>query len=809
MLKRIALCALISLCALAQNVLKNPSFELVLEQQTNLPEDWSPVVSPDALEAVQELDKATALDGTNSLKICNPKVEKPKTPPFWIQDKLAEALKPLVPSDKVEFSVFVRSVDAPCKGTMFFESATAHKVHTCNFLATPGSWEKFELLFPLEDRDYSQAHVVLKIRGTGTLLLDGAYLGPVGQNPFRAEPTAADLAANDYCRLVEMPVNSRFGSGQVPRKLTIEGILPESELTVTFADVSGNIIKEWKLKDLPVRKRTTTTLVMPRLPDGAYEFKFASGTLTDYDWFRVGDLHGRGADFDERGFLRNQGETIFPICNTTPAKDIDALRVYSQSGFNVFMSQMPVFPQMVDYMTEAMAKFNMRWFSWDSWGFDARSDAETAENLLRLREMLKKDPSFLGFYTDEPAVWALPVKNFRDYYKQILRCTPEYIGWINHAPRISRSNSEPAQSFATVSRFSRPADVSGFDIYPFPDGKIHNNLPNTTISCIGDYTEMTKEMTWGRKPVWMILQAFSWNEERGGKPDKNFPRPGAKELRFMAWNAITHGATGIGWYGRGCKDVYSEWWPELALVNFEIKYLTQKMIDAPFSYLDNLPSGVSGLEGDGFEVYVNENSVTPVTLKSRAGQEISIQPLDVAFVTAEPMPVAAPPVFKPETVKLSREYGLEHDFDFNAKWCTHPEYKWGAKRTFFAKQTFTLDKLPQKAALRVTVDDVGKLYLNKKLVGTARQYKLITEYDITSLLQPGENLLECEILNLAAPTELAFEILGDNKTIIFSSEETLFSLDGEKWVKAFVIENPEKTWGKPKAIVIDDSVPEE
>ena len=173
------------------------------------------------------------------------------------------------------------------------------------------------------------------------------------------------------------------------------------------------------------------------------------------------------------------------------------------------------------------------------------------------------------------------------------------------------------------------------------------------------------------------------------------------------------------------------------------------------------------------------------------------------------MPVAAPPVFKPETVKLSREYGLEHDFDFNAKWCTHPEYKWGAKRTFFAKQSFTLDKLPQKAALRVTVDDVGKLYLNKKLVGTARQYKLITEYDITSLLKPGENLLECEILNLAAPTELAFEILGDNKTILSSSEETLFSLDGEKWVKAFVSENPEKTWGKPKAIVIDDSVPEE
>jgi hypothetical protein len=386
---------------------------------------------------------------------------------------------------------------------------------------------------------------------------------------------------------------------------------------------------------------------------------------------------------------------------------------------------------------------------------------------------------------------------------------PEYLAWINHAPRVSRTSTEPSQAFSVVSRFSRTSDVSGFDIYPFPNGQIHNYLPNRTISCIGDYTDMCRDMTWGVKPVWMILQAFSWNEERGKEPDEVNPRPAEKDLRFMAWNAITHGATGIIWYGKGCKDFYSEWWREFAKVNFEMRDITRRMIDSGFTYVESLPDGVRGIAGEDFEVYVNENSVTTVALSTRSGKKLTIEPLDVAIVTDVPLGISLPPVFTPMEVVLSKDYGLGHNVNFNAKWTTHPEYKWGAKRTFFARQPFTLENLPKRAALRVVVDDIGKLFINKQLVGTARQYKIVTQFDIAKYLKPGENLFECEILNVAAPTGLAFEIIAEGTVAASSGAETLFSLDGEKWTAAFIYPTPERTWGKPLAVFIDDSVPEE
>jgi hypothetical protein len=277
----------------------------------------------------------------------------------------------------------------------------------------------------------------------------------------------------------------------------------------------------------------------------------------------------------------------------------------------------------------------------------------------------------------------------------------------------------------------------------------------------------------------------------------------------MAWNAITHGATGIIWYGKGCKDFYSEWWREFAKVNFEMRDITRRMIDSGFTYVESLPDGVRGIAGEDFEVYVNENSVTTVALSTRSGKKLTIEPLDVAIVTDVPMGISLPPVFTPMEVVLSKDYGLGHNVNFNAKWTTHPEYKWGAKRTFFARQPFTLENLPKRAALRVVVDDIGKLFINKQLVGTARQYKIVTQFDIAKYLKPGENLFECEILNVAAPTGLAFEIFAEGTVAASSGAETLFSLDGEKWTAAFIYPTPERTWGKPLAVFIDDSVPEE
>ena len=48
------------------------------------------------------------------------------------------------------------------------------------------------------------------------------------------------------------------------------------------------------------------------------------------------------------------------------------------------------------------------------------------------------------------------------------------------------------------------------------------------------------------KPVWMVLQAFSWHTVR---PDRSRRYPSFVESRFMAYDAIVHGVTGTIWWG--------------------------------------------------------------------------------------------------------------------------------------------------------------------------------------------------------------------------------------------------------------------
>jgi hypothetical protein len=53
------------------------------------------------------------------------------------------------------------------------------------------------------------------------------------------------------------------------------------------------------------------------------------------------------------------------------------------------------------------------------------------------------------------------------------------------------------------------------------------------------------------KPVWMVLQAFSWELLQNPLPEKYDVKqfPSYKHSRIMAWDAILHGAKGILYWG--------------------------------------------------------------------------------------------------------------------------------------------------------------------------------------------------------------------------------------------------------------------
>ena len=98
--------------------------------------------------------------------------------------------------------------------------------------------------------------------------------------------------------------------------------------------------------------------------------------------------------------------------------------------------------------------------------------------------------------------------------------------------------------------------MTGVDIFPvaYPPG-LHCDNGNTDISVVGDMTDKMVEAS-GGKPVWMTLQiAWSGTALSKDAPDIVPRFPSLPQERFMAYQAIVHGARGLVFFGGHLTEV--------------------------------------------------------------------------------------------------------------------------------------------------------------------------------------------------------------------------------------------------------------
>ena len=135
-------------------------------------------------------------------------------------------------------------------------------------------------------------------------------------------------------------------------------------------------------------------------------------------------------------------------------------------------------------------------------------------------------------YSEEQAQQILP--NLRDAAQLIRTLDPNKRQiWINEA----------AQSdLKFVRQYLDHIDITGCDVYPIRES-------SREVAVVGDATERWKKVARNEKPVWMVLQAFSWSELGGDYGHKMVTYPSFAESRFMAYDAIVHGAKGILYWG--------------------------------------------------------------------------------------------------------------------------------------------------------------------------------------------------------------------------------------------------------------------
>jgi hypothetical protein len=155
-----------------------------------------------------------------------------------------------------------------------------------------------------------------------------------------------------------------------------------------------------------------------------------------------------------------------------------------------------------------------------------------------------------------------------------------------------------------MTKYNQPIDAVGCDIYPVPFSPTtgHSDLKDTNLSSVGAYTDRMREAAPG-KSIWMVLQGFGWRDlSEEGKEDtdpRKGRRPGFSETRFMAYDAIVHGANALLYWGTHSIEKDSVLWQDLMKIAQELRALEPGIVrerpgSAPISTADETYGSIDG-----------------------------------------------------------------------------------------------------------------------------------------------------------------------------------------------------------------------
>ena len=163
-------------------------------------------------------------------------------------------------------------------------------------------------------------------------------------------------------------------------------------------------------------------------------------------------------------------------------------------------------------------------------GFAVADEAGAARVVEQL-QTYRDHPSLLMWeFQDEPILNKVPLDQSKRGQELVRREDPNHPIMVCHWP-------------GDVDRFAEwkeMGDIVATDLYPIPREKGYGRLPNKDITQMRDYLEHLKK-THGDKPRMLVLQAWSWDPLKFGR--KGYPTPA--ESRFMAYQAVVHGAKGL------------------------------------------------------------------------------------------------------------------------------------------------------------------------------------------------------------------------------------------------------------------------
>jgi hypothetical protein len=261
---------------------------------------------------------------------------------------------------------------------------------------------------------------------------------------------------------------------------------------------------------------------------------------------------GSVVTIDSNNVLVLNGRKIFPIgfspgppTNSKTPAGKDALQELRDAGALLFrITQTGAWNDGVVAEQKAALDWAARhdmygWVNLRELSKFAEGDNKTEVALRKVVDTFKEHPA-LGLWKNADEAWwgRVPVADLERGYKVIKKHDPNHPIVQTHAPRGTITNLQP---------YNVAADILALDIYPigYPPGT-HSLLTNKEISMVGDYAQFLSKIANHQKPFWIIEQ-IAWS---GVIPPKKALRfPTFAEERFMAYQAIINGASGLMFFG--------------------------------------------------------------------------------------------------------------------------------------------------------------------------------------------------------------------------------------------------------------------
>jgi hypothetical protein len=219
-------------------------------------------------------------------------------------------------------------------------------------------------------------------------------------------------------------------------------------------------------------------------------------------------------------------------------------------------------------------------------------EAEDEARIRKIVEQARHDPALLFWETeDEPTfVWKkpgelrIPPEQLIRTRRSVERLDREHLFYLNHSP----TNLE-----STLRSYNDAADIIATDIYPviphgirglyalWPDGR-QGDLLNTFISQVGQYADKMRRVAGPGRAVFMVLQAFAWENLREKDRDPRMVLyPTREQTRFMAYQSVVHGVNGILYWGLEYTPAEAPVWKDLQCVATEFRELAPELAERP------------------------------------------------------------------------------------------------------------------------------------------------------------------------------------------------------------------------------------